>query len=199
MFIGYDISIGILILGIEVQGFVGGRKSEISSNGVYANRSRDFSVRQFNFNGENVDEVNFAYIRQTIQIPYGFSLLPKVGFILHPGSFLYTKFGIKHENLEIVDHPETIDVLPQKNPKKYSDVIYNDNKTLFIGGMGIETPVTKRTFLRFEFLYSDGFSLTKGIDEFTKNGSTEDIRQLEELRIKSMKNISVGLGGGFRF
>jgi opacity protein-like surface antigen len=201
IFAGYDISIlKRFRIGIELQGIKGWRETEITSSGVYCARSRDAvangMTKQFTFNGQLTDEVDFAYVRQTIKTPYAMSLYPKFGVTLSKGVLFYTKIGIKYENIKITDCTETIDVLVQKLPKKESDVIFCQNKPAFVAGIGLEATISTQTFLRMECLCSgtSGFVL----DSNDLNTMTTD-RTLEAIKIESSRNFSFGFGAGIRF
>jgi opacity protein-like surface antigen len=195
LFLGYDFPIGKFRIGLELQGGIGGKSSEISSNGVYAEKKKNPTNDTIIFGGQGVPEVDFAYTKQTLQIPYAISVLPKLGISFLSGSMLYTKVGLRYENLEIKDHPETIDVLTQKDPKTTVDTIFKENKASLVLGGGLETSVTNRAFIRLECLFSKGFDLEK---DFEEDHSTTNLRQLEHINI-SLKHFSITAGLGFRF
>lgn len=200
-FLGYDIPIAkIMRLGLEIQGAIGWRDKEITSNGVYGNRTENFKgPKIFSFEGKSTDEVDFSYLRQTIHTPYCISILPRIGIALSKGAFLYTKVGLKYENYEVTDHPETIDVKTQHDPKTSADIIFNENKASFMGGIGLEALVTKQMFFRMECLCSGGPNFLLEAKEIKNPSEKSENRQLEQLQVKSMRNFSFGFGAGIRF
>ena len=225
-FIGYDIPFQKwLRLGLEIQGGRGWRSFEIASCGVFAyptectvNGTEYDAERELNFGSTTVpnnvknglteivipegEDIAYAYTRPTVQLPYNWSLLPRLGVLVSPSTFLYAKFGLKFENMTITDHPETIDVGCQYYPKKTADKIYDKTKATWIGGLGVETNITQKIFLRIEYYCSGGqkVNLEEGqIPKNSKQSATADNRQLDMLKLSEVKNFQFGLGAGLRF
>ena len=203
-FLGYDLPLtNKLRFGVEIQGGVGCRGTEITSNGVFAERGTeplaDGYSKTFDDNGNIVEEKNFGYTRQTIETPYHISLLPRVGFTLSNNAFLYTMLGMKYGLWEVTDHPETIEVVTTYDVKTNKDVIYSTNSMSVVGGIGIEALITKQAFLRLECLYSNGPNFSKDKESLQSSDEINTNRQLEYIDTKSVRNLSIGFGAGWRF
>lgn len=207
LFLGYDFRMTKLFrVGIEFRGEMEWRTMEICSNGAHGKRANNMRKdgtllpETFTYEGKLCTGVNFAYVRQTMQMPYNFSFIPRIGVTVSENSLIYTKLGVIYGPVEIVDHPETIKPSITETSKKEQDMIYKNARPSVIGGIGFETAVTKQLFLRMECLYSQGpgIKLDKEylIDE--KNSANKN-RQLKNFNIKSIKNFSIGLGAGVRF
>ncbi|MDR0631088.1 MAG: hypothetical protein LBF66_00755 [Holosporales bacterium] len=200
LFAGYDLSISnVLRLGIEIQGGLGWRECEVTSSGVYAQRSELAATDTIRFKSQDAKEIDFAYIRQTIGYPYVWSLLQKFGVTLSKGALLYTKLGFSYENLKITDHPEKIDVVTQNFPKKEADVIFKASKPTFVAGVGLEATLRNHSFFRMELSVSKGPTIDLQKDNLLDaNNSKNADRTLERFKV-SASSLSLGLGGGFRF
>lgn len=212
LFLGYDFQITKLLrFGFELQGGMEWRKMELSSNGISAERVNGAKIfkgssnerilpKTFTHENKTWEEYDFGYTRQTIQMPYNFSLIPRLGIAISGNSLFYTKLGMAYGPVEITDHPETIDHLVTEKSKEEQDTIYKNARPSVIGGIGFETAVTKQLFLRMECLYSPGPSIKLGKDvlQDSENPVNKN-RQLEDIDIKSIKNFSIGLGAGVRF
>lgn len=201
-FIGCDFYLrSWLRLGFELQGGFGARHGEISSNGVYCVRGDAFTNYPIYFDDEgfSVKEVNFSYTRQTLETPHYFAFLPRLGIALSRYALLYTTFGVRYGLWEMTDHPDTVDPVTSYNVKTEEDTIYSKNNVTVIGGLGIEAAVTKQLFLRFECLYSNGPNISISEAELQTDIDKEKNRQLESIEISSIRNLSFGIGAGFRF
>lgn len=218
-FIGYDFALHPWIrVGIEFQGGIGWRSYEVASCGVFACKDETLEDQTLNLSSSFVSdtvkkgltelvipgdsEINYAYIRPTIQAPYSWSLLPRFGVPLSSSTLLYAKVGVKFENMTVTDHPETIDIQVQYYPKQTADRVYDKTKATWIGGLGLEANVSRKMFLRLEYYCYGGphINLTsQDLKESKENSATSDNRQLDYLDVKNMKNFQLGLGAGLRF
>jgi opacity protein-like surface antigen len=199
LFAGYDLSINKLLrLGVEIQGGIGWGESEITSSGVYTQRSEQAPQETIYIGGQDTKEVDFAYVRPTISSPYAWSLLQKFGITLSQWALLYTKLGFSYENIRVTDHEEEIDVGVQVFPKeKPADVIFQQNKAAFIAGVGVEATIRSQLFLRMECFFTKGGRVHLQKDKLI-DAKDPNARVLEELNVKC-RSVSVGFGAGFRF
>jgi opacity protein-like surface antigen len=195
LFAGYDHPLSRLFrIGLEIQGNVGWRDSEITSNGVYGQRSDKSPLKTITFNGQTGMEVDLAYTRQTMSHPYACSLLPRVGILLSHGTMLFTRFGVECTNIKIMDHPEASNDI-KKNPKHDSDTIFNGHKAAIVAGIGVEATINNQIFLRIECSYSKGKNIAIKQDVLQ---STPDERTLEEFNV-TPRQVTFGFGAGIRF
>jgi opacity protein-like surface antigen len=199
LYVGYDRSISKLLrLGVEIQGGIGCCEGEVSSAGVFAERAKVAPDDTIYTGGQNAQEVDFAYIRQTIGYPYALSLLQKFGITLSQWALLYTKLGFAYENIRITDHEEEIDVGVQRFPKNKPDVIFNKNKAAFIAGIGVEATIRSQLFLRMECFFTKEGKITLESQNLNDGTLKSQDRVLDHLKMKC-HSVSVGFGAGFRF
>ncbi|MDR3285569.1 MAG: hypothetical protein LBS83_02710 [Holosporales bacterium] len=219
-FLGYNLFlISKLRLGFEIQGSIGWRNSEISSSGVFAeidpNRREELGETFKDLDNDHgtpsrenpvpdeafhtVAESDFAYSRQTINVPHNFLFKPSLGWALSDSAIIYTILGLKYGLWEIKDHPENIEVITTYDVKPGIDTIYSQYNFALVGGLGIETALNKNFFLRAECLYSKSPEINIEKDVLQPTGKEDENRQLENLGIKTIRNISFGLGAGWRF
>jgi opacity protein-like surface antigen len=145
------------------------------------------------------EEIDFAYTRTTIKLPYQYSVLLRMGIVLPGGVLLYSKVGVRFENVEIWDHPETIDVGFQQYPKTVKDKIFDKKKNFFVASVGIEAPFFKKMFLRLEFSYAGNPQLRLDKNNCPAELSKISQRQTEFLELKSMRKFSFLFGTSVRF
>jgi hypothetical protein len=194
-----------ILLGAELRGGVSFRESEISSNGVFSEVGKDPIEQGWpetftDHNGEAVKEADFSYSRQTLRQSRFVTLLPRIGAALSESTSVYALLGIKYGWWQITDHPEEIEVITTYNAKEHKDVIYSGGCVSYIGGICLETSLFERGLLRFECLYSPGPKLEIERQTLQEEYDTADVnRQLESLKINSIKHISFGVSVGVKF
>lgn len=205
-FLGYDIPVARLVrIGLEVQGMYHWREVEVSSNGLYAERKNGSTDSKgnilpltFNFNNRSLSEVDLAYTRPTLRIPYAVAILPRVGVIMHD-TMLYTKLGMMYGPVKVTDNPETIEPSDTGLQKAAKDVVLKKSRASVLGGIGMETRVLKKLFIRMECMYAHLPSLKLEKNDLHEHSTADTNRQLEYLDVKSIKNFSMGFGAGVRF
>lgn len=210
-FVGYDISFGDFIrLGLELQGGASFNEAEISANGLFYSRTKQYPKipTQFEFEGRLRDEINLGFTRETIKIPYRFTFLPRLGVSLSKNALLYTKIGFAYDNWQINDNPEIVDDGGTGKSKTTKDTLFDKYNTNFVGAIGLEASLSKKFFLRMECMLSTGpkfsFDLNTPEENEKQEGFNKDITdvknfQLSSFNVKSSKVFSFGLGGGYRF